>query len=95
MNKKKVQNIVTQFYIKDIQFTELNNHVGWTTEIIYVNKAKDMYILLFIQAWVKNITTFVLFKINLLTLFDLRIQIQSNNRPSYITLSQAVKSLII
>ena len=23
MNKKKVQNIVTQFYIKDIQFTEL------------------------------------------------------------------------
>jgi hypothetical protein len=22
----------TQFYIKDIQFTELNNHVGWTTE---------------------------------------------------------------
>jgi hypothetical protein len=40
--------------------SELNNHVGWTTEIIYVNKAKDMYILLFIQAWVKNITTFVL-----------------------------------
>ena len=40
--------------------TELNNHVDWTTEIIYVNKAKDMYILLFIQAWVKNITTFVL-----------------------------------
>ena len=39
MNKKKVQNIVTQFYIKDIQFTALNNHVGWTTEIIYVNKA--------------------------------------------------------
>jgi hypothetical protein len=50
----------TQFYIKDIQLTELNNHVGWTTEIIYVNKAKDMCILLFIQAWVKNITTFVL-----------------------------------
>jgi hypothetical protein len=24
-----------EFYIKDIQFTELNNHVGWTTEIIY------------------------------------------------------------
>jgi hypothetical protein len=22
----------TQFYIKDIQFTELNNHVGWTLE---------------------------------------------------------------
>ena len=59
MNKKKVQNIVTQFYIKDIQFTELNNHVGWTTEIININKAKDMYILLFIQAWVENITTFV------------------------------------
>ena len=44
MNKKKVQNIVTQFYIKDIQFTELNNHVGWTTEIIYVNKAEHVFI---------------------------------------------------
>ena len=44
MNKKKIQNIVTQFYIKDIQFTDLNNHVGWTTEIIYVNKAEHVYI---------------------------------------------------
>ena len=34
----------TQFYIKDIHFTELNNHVGWTTEIIYVNKAGHVYI---------------------------------------------------
>jgi hypothetical protein len=34
----------TQFYIKDIQFTELNNHVGWTTEIIYVNKVGHVYI---------------------------------------------------
>jgi hypothetical protein len=34
----------TQFYIKDIQFTELNNHVGWTTEIINVNKAGHVYI---------------------------------------------------
>ena len=59
MHKRKSKTY-TQFYIKDIQFTELNNHVGWTTEIIYVNTAKDMYILLFIQAWVKNITTFVL-----------------------------------
>ena len=24
--------------------TELNNHVGWTTEIIYVNKAEHVYI---------------------------------------------------
>jgi len=38
MNKRKSKTY-TQFYIKDIQFTELNNHVGWTTEIIYVNKA--------------------------------------------------------
>ena len=45
MNKKKVQTIQT---VKDIQFTEveLNNHVGWTTEIIYlyVNKAGHVYI---------------------------------------------------
>ena len=46
--------------LHELMLTELNYHVGWTTEIIYVNKAKDMYILLFIQAWVKNITTFVL-----------------------------------
>jgi hypothetical protein len=26
----------TQFYIKDIQLTELNNQVGWTTEIILI-----------------------------------------------------------
>jgi hypothetical protein len=32
MNKKKVTP------------TELNNHVGWTTEIIYVNKAGHVYI---------------------------------------------------
>jgi hypothetical protein len=35
---------LSQFYIKDIQFTELNNHVGWTIEIIYVDKAGHVYI---------------------------------------------------
>ena len=41
---KRKSKIYTQLYIKDIQFTELNNHVGWTTEIIYVNKAGHVYI---------------------------------------------------
>ena len=45
MNKKKRKSkTYTQFYIKDIQFTELNNHVGWTTEIICVNKAGYVYV---------------------------------------------------
>ena len=42
--QKRKSKTYTQFYIKDIQFTELNNHVGWTTEIIYVNKAGHAYI---------------------------------------------------
>ena len=42
--QKESPKTYTQFYIKDIQFTELNNHVGWTTEIIYVNKAGHAYI---------------------------------------------------
>ena len=42
--QKESSKLFTQFYIKDIQFTELNNHVGWTTEIIYVNKAGHVYI---------------------------------------------------
>jgi hypothetical protein len=42
--QKRKSKTYTQFYIKDIQFTELNNHVCWTTEIIYVNKAGYAYI---------------------------------------------------
>ena len=45
MKKKKVQKHThSSIFNKDIQFTELNNHVGWTTEIIYVNKAGHAYI---------------------------------------------------
>ena len=55
--KKKKSKTYPQFYIKDIQFTELNNHVGWTTEIIYVNKAGHAYII-FVEAVLWRVTQF-------------------------------------
>ena len=53
-----------------------------------------MHILLFIQAWVENINTFVLLNKFIHLLWSAYTNTMYN-RPSYITLSQAVKSLII